>query len=228
MKQHTRRQALGLMGSLSLMGLAALAGCGGGGGNSPAKVNRPTATPAPTAAAAPTPTTSVPEVVTVTAISTFGDFDCATGQYTQTSGSFDRLRGTLLPPSTNPVDPPEPDPTPDPSSGVTVFSGTYTLDSGEAGEFIFTALPGDSGAGVDAPPELFRFQGNPELVSSGDATVTLSISGSTGTGTIQLSNNDSGTIAITSSVGSVARAQALRQRMARVQSMRTQARTLRR
>lgn len=205
--QITRRWALSLMGSSVVMGLAILSGCGGGSGG---PLNRPSPTPTPTA----TPTG--PQTATV--FSTSGTFSRATGTYTQTRGSFERLRGTLLP---APVPgPDDPDPTPDPNSNVVIYTGTYSLSSGETGEFIFTSLPGDIGDGVGASPEFFRLPENSEMVGSGTATVSLQISGSTGSGTIRLSNNDSGTIAITSSARASAQNQAAMRRFSQIKARR--------
>lgn len=206
-QQNMRRRAIVTIAGLGAIGLAALAGCGGGGDGF---------------SVLPTPTPPASGVRTVTVISTSGTFSRATGQYTQTSGSFDRLRGTLLPPAApNPTE--EPATPPDPSSGVMIYSGTYTLSSGEAGEFIFTSLANATAEGVGVPPELLRFQGSPEMVGSGEATVTLRISGSTGSGTIQLSNNDRGTVTITSSTGTTAQVRAIMKRLATMRAVRTRA-----
>lgn len=88
---------------------------------------------------------------------------------------------------------------------MVVYNGTFALSSGTRGAFVFSVLPDGSAEGVGTPPEVLRFQMSPVPVANGSATVSLQTSGSTGSGSIRLSNGDSGTITITSRTGIVAR-----------------------
>jgi len=192
----------------SMLSLAALSGCGGGSNSG--GIQSPT--PAPTAA---------PVVKTVTVISTSGRLDAATGRFTQTRGSFDSFTGAILP---GPDPTPEPTIAPEPGATGALYTGTYTLNSGESGEFTLFVAADGAADGLATPPDFFRFQMNPVSSGSGNATVTVQISGSTGSGTIVLSNGTRGSITITGKTTTNSRIAALRQRM--TQSKATRARLL--
>lgn len=161
------------VGASLFLALAALSGCGGGGGSRPQ------------------PTSGGP----LTTLSVQGTLDPATGRFTQTGGTFDRFTGVLIPgPTPAPTSPPA---TEGPGSGGSLYSGTYTLDSRQSGEFNFIVLPDNSAEGLAVPTDFFRYQTDPTPVESGTATVSLQLSGTTGSGTIQLSNGTRGTISIT-------------------------------
>ena len=163
---------------------------------------RPGATATPLATARPT-ATAIPALATFTTISTSGTFSSATGRFSQTSGTFQQVRGRPQPGAT-----PVPTVAPTQAGGtptVVVYRGTFTLNSGTRGAFLLSVLPDGSADGVGTPPEVVRFQMDPVPVANGTATVSLQISGSTGSGSIRLSNGDSGAIAITSRTGIVAR-----------------------
>jgi hypothetical protein len=151
-----------------------------------------------------TPTlTPVPALQTFTTISTSGTFSRATGGFTQTRGTFQQVRGRPQPNAT-----PVPTVAPTASGGtptVVVYNGTFVLNSGQRGNFVFSVFPDDSAEGTGTPPEVFRFAMDPVPVANGSATVSLQVNGSTGSGSIQLSNRDRGTITITSRTGIVAR-----------------------
>ncbi len=163
------------VGAALFLGLAALSGCGGGGGGGGSQ-------PASNGA--------------LTTLSVQGTLDPATGQFTQTGGTFDRFTGVLIPGPT-PAPTPGPAPTEGADSGGTLYSGTYTLDSRQSGAFTFIVLPDNSAEGLAVPTDFFRYQTEPTPVESGAATVSLQLSGTTGSGTIQLSNGMRGTIRIT-------------------------------
>ncbi len=132
--------------------------------------------------------------ITLTTISIQGTVDPATGQFTQAGGTFEKFTGNLLP---NPTPDPAPFPPPDAGPGGAHYTGTYTLSSGENGVFNFTVLSDNSAEGLAVPPDLFRYQTDPASAQTGTATVSLQVSGSTGAGTIQLSDGTKGTIKIT-------------------------------
>ena len=161
----------GAFGICTILGLAALPGCGGGGTQQQDSSSR-----------------------TLTTLSVQGAVDPATGQFTQAQGTFEKFTGNLLP---NPTTDTTPFPPPAAGLGGSVYTGTYALNSGESGVFNFTVLPDNSAAGLAVPPDFFRYQADPASTQTGTATVSLQVSGSTGSGTIQLSNGTQGTIKIT-------------------------------
>lgn len=167
-------RVVGAAGACIFLGLAVLSGCGGGGGSQsqPASAR------------------------SLTTLSVQGTLDPATGQFTQTGGTFDRFTGVLIA-GPSPVSNPPSAPTEDPGSGGTLYTGTYTLGSGGSGDFNFVVLADNSAEGLAVPASFFRYQTDPTPVESGAATVSLQISGATGTGTIRLSNGTQGTIKIT-------------------------------
>jgi len=228
MKQNQTPWPTGKIGiastALVLLAGAIIAGCGGGSDNggvgfptatpsaTPTATATTTATPRATATATTTATpratatatarptiTPIPGNTFFTTISTTGTFNAATGLFTQTRGSFQTVSGR---PRSGAAPTPNATPAPTASGGATVviYSGTFTLTSGQSGVFTFSAFADNRAEGVGIPPEVFRFQMNPVAVATGTATVSLQINGSagsTGSGTIQLSNGESGTITIT-------------------------------
>lgn len=212
-KRLSRNQVASAAGLVVALGVIAIAGCNGNDNNGGPQQPTPTSSPTPNASATPnitaTPNASATPTARPTAtpigggtifttISTTGTFNAATGRFTQTRGSFQKVSGRPRPGAT-----PMPTAAPTPASGaatVVIYSGTYTLTSGQSGQFTFSAFPDSTADGVGIPSEVFRFEMNPVPVESGSATVTLQINGSggsTGTGTIQLANGESGTITIT-------------------------------
>jgi hypothetical protein len=159
-------------GACAVLGMATLAGCGGGGGTQQQNSSSRT----------------------LTTLSIQGTLDPATGQFTQAMGTFEKFTGTLLP---NPTTDTTPFPPVDPGLGGSVYTGTYTLNPGESGVFTFTVLPDSSAEGVAVPTDFYRYQADPTSTQTGTATVSLQVSGSTGSGKIQLSNGVQGTIKIT-------------------------------
>lgn len=188
--RQTRKswQNVGATGVCIFFGLAVLSGCGGGGGGG----------------------SQSPSSRTLTTISIQGNLDPATGRFTQTGGTFDRFTG-VLPPSPTPTPPPAPAGAA--GAGGSLYTGTYTLDSRESGEFNFVVLPDNSAEGLAVPAEFFRYQTDPTVVGSGTATVSLQVSGATGTGTIQLSNGTKGTIRITGMTHGATPFRALKRRL---------------
>lgn len=188
-------------GSLVAVAAIAFSGCNGSddsGGPQTQPTATPVATSVPNATATPgaRPTatrTPVAGATIFTTLSTSGTF--AGGRFTQTSGSFQKVSGRPRPGPT-----PAPTTAPPPPTGpttVVIYSGTFTLSSGQGGQFTFTVTPDNRANGSGIPPELFRFEMNPVPVETGSATVSLQVLGSTGTGTVQLSNGERGTITIT-------------------------------
>jgi len=202
--KNQRRLWIAVAGG-GLLACVALAGCNGSSNGGGMQVP----TPVPTA---------IPVIKTVTVISTSGSLDPTTGRFTQTRGSFDKFTGAILP---GPTPTPEPTVAPQPGATVTFYTGTYTLNSRESGDFILSVLADNTADGFAAPADFFRFQMDPVSVGSGTATVALQVSGSTGSGNIMLSNGDRGTITITGRTTAAARIAALRQRMAQSQTIRT-------
>lgn len=175
-------------GACAVLGLVTLSGCGGGT-KQQGQSSR-----------------------TLTAITIQGTLDPATGQFTQTGGSFEKFTGLVL---ANPAPPPNQPVTPEDPSGGSLYSGTYTLDSGESGEFSFTVLADNSAEGLAIPTDFFRYQTDAVSAETGAAVVGIQISGATGSGTIKLSNGTQGTIKITGQMPLTAQLRALTRRLQR-------------
>lgn len=170
-------------------------------------VARPTTVPttAPTTVPTTVPTTgptTAPTTAPVTKgpITTFfASGTLSGGQFQQDDGSF--FRFNLVPRGPEPTPDPEPEPTlgptptPEPFT-ITFYKGTYVLSNGESGNFTLFDSTSDvaSGSPNVAPNLTFAF---PPL-EQGDATITARVSGSTGSGTVRLSNGVTGNITITS------------------------------
>ncbi len=142
------------------------------------------------------PAASAQTGASVHLISTAGTLN-ATGQYTQSFGSFVRLaEGTPVPtPTPNPTPTPTPNPTPTPcvpipgSPGGDVYFGVYTLSNNESGTFVFLVQSADgASSGTGLPSDIPE---NPVIVEQGAATITLQIhiAAGTGSGTISFSSN---------------------------------------
>lgn len=179
-----------------------------GGSATPTPTVRPGATATPTTRPGATPTPIPPATGSiVTFFTAEGTFNTATGQFTQDasdadfpSGEFRRVRviaSTLPTPTPGPTPTAEPEPTPDGSIG---YLGSYTLSNGERGLFVLS---------VDAPstPRTASGIGLPRLgerqtldflnpIQTGTTTITLRVSGSTGSGRVTLSNGVTGVITI--------------------------------
>lgn len=161
-----------------------------------------TATARPGTTAAPTATTVPVARSMVFLFNAQGDLSASTGQFTQTDGSFQRFNVVRETP--DPVGTPGtvptigPIPTTPPIQGV-AYTGTYQLSNGETGIFsLFSAtISGFSISAASGVPELpdgFTLSDTP--TQQGTATVSARVSGSTGSGSVRLSNGITGTITI--------------------------------
>jgi hypothetical protein len=149
-----------------------------------------------------------------TAITVQGTLN-SSGQFTQTLGTYIRLRADPPLPTPTPEPTATPNPTPQPTPTcppppenppVAIYEGTYTLNSGEhsenadPGEFVLIVNRDNTSIGAGSPNVVTEYNLVP--FENGTANITLQINGSTGTGTIQLLNTsnvviDTGTITIT-------------------------------
>ena len=118
----------------------------------------------------------------------------ASGVFTQEAGSGFYARFRLVPsptPTPGPTPKPGPQPTPEPG---TLYSGTYTLTNGEKGNFFLLAQQDNSASGGGFPSvnlENYTLQ----IATQGTATVALQISGSTGSGSVRLTDLSGATFA---------------------------------
>lgn len=196
MKDNTMARRGWIAGIYAVLGLAVLAGCGGGGnglGQTQAQTPPPSSNPV------------------LTTISVQGTFNPATGQFTQTQGTFQKFTGTLIADPAPPTD--TFPPTPDSGAGGALYAGTYTLNSGERGAFNFFVLPDNSAEGLAVPSDFFRYQTEPTATATGTATVSVRLNGSTGSGAIRLSDGTQGAIQITGKATVTAQIRAARQRV---------------
>ncbi|MDQ2731107.1 MAG: hypothetical protein M3Y56_05565 [Armatimonadota bacterium] len=187
-KTYIQWHSLGTRTACILASIVALAGCGSDANGGPQ------VTTAPVGVTNPTPTTR-----TLTTITAAGTISPA-GLFSQTEGSYESFTGTLLPTSAAATTPtPDTGPPTDPSNAMAVifYTGSYTLKSGESGAFNLSIQSGTAAELVAVPTEFLNYQAEPMSNLTGVATVSLQLNGSTGTGTIQLSNGDSGVITIT-------------------------------
>jgi hypothetical protein len=160
---------------------------------SPTTVPTTAPTTAPTTNPVATPT---PPPVTNGPVIVFSAGGTLTnGQFVQ-QGDGNFWRFNLIPET-----PATPVPTSGPSAtpqSITLYTGTYTLSDGESGQFTLADSSFDFAAGSPNIPTDRTFDAtNP--VEQGTATIAVSVSGSTGSGTITLSNGITGTITITGS-----------------------------
>lgn len=182
-----------------------VAGCSGGGSgslfsessNSSALSSvvgtpRPTVKPTTSPIGFPTP---LPTAVPNTVLTTFGISGklSAAGMFTETAegGYFRRFRlvpapkPTIAPtPTTKPGPTVTPQPTvaPEPSA---FYLGTYALSTGEKGNFYLVARR-DTTAGGGGFPAVDVAGYKLQVVASGQALVSLHITGATGSGTVRL------------------------------------------
>jgi hypothetical protein len=203
---HTRQKLQKWFGPVAMLLVAAIVGAGVpgcGGGNSGLSV-----LPTPTVTARPgvTPTavpTAQPGIATV--FTANGTFNRSTGQFTQDAdtpgspgGAFFRVRVVNAP---GPTPGPTPTAVPQPTSNNPLsYVGKYRLSNGETGLFYLgvdqpgAARPAQAlGAPGVAEGKAFDFD---RPVEAGRATVTVRVSGSTGSGRVTLSNGLTGTITI--------------------------------
>lgn len=129
----------------------------------------------------------------LTTFSVSGSLD-ASGVFTQDEGSGFYARFRLVPaPTPKPGPTPTPGPVPTPEPG-TLYSGTYTLTNGEKGNFFLLAQRDNSASGGGFPTinlENYTLQ----IATQGTATVALQISGSTGSGSVRLTDQTGATFA---------------------------------
>lgn len=195
MKDNKMARRGWIAGIYAVLGFALLAGCGGGGNGLGQQQTQP-------------PPVSNP---TLTTISVQGTFNPATGQFTQTQGTFEKFTGTLIATPAPPTDTFPPSSGPD--SGGALYAGTYTLGSGESGQFSLVVLPDNSAEGLAVPTDFFRYQTEPTATETGTATVSLRLAGGTGTGAIRLSDGRQGAIRVTGKTAVTAQFRAVKQRV---------------
>lgn len=118
------------------------------------------------------------------------------GQFTSEDGNFSRYNLVRRPPITPGPEPTSgPQPTPEP---VIFYQGTYSLTNGERGNFILLdGRDADSDFGFGSPPIASNLTFAFPPIQNGTANISVRVSGSTGSGSVRLSNGVTGTINIT-------------------------------